>query len=479
MLNLNNYIFIPYTNTVVDAKVKREKRANGIYALTREDKTIGLLFDRRIFSEENAKIFSLYNLNKMNIQDLIARVVNKENLKTEEYLLLGQELSLNIVKNSGKLKALDEKGFTVATDNFSFKEVITKSFSDVEPSETTEHVITAVFTSNTGDVQNDVISEEAINKAIFNLNNQSEVLPIYKDHNPSDSYGAWRRFWIEKKDGVTYGLAEGVLFMDRARSQDLWKDLQSGKKFGVSLGGKAIDSDYENVGTDRIRVIKGVRLDEISIVPRPANTKAILDAIQKHEDDRLKQIDVNLVIEKVMEIQKQEQGVAEEVIAPVEEAAQVEAAPVEVVEVAEAPAVETVEAAEVSVQEAEAAPVAESEAPVEQATQPQEENTVEVEEVKTEAPTPQEEVVEPAPTAEKSVDLAMVEDLKKSNISLQAEIQKQANENSKLVNLMEAIFGEMKSMREEINVVKARPLNGMAKNERNPYIQKSQSYNNI
>jgi hypothetical protein len=135
------------------------------------------------------------------------------------------------------------------------------------------------------DAQFDRITPEAIIRFNNQLNDKS--IPFKNFHKNDDitaDLGEVTKAWIT--DGGELGV-EILLDDDNEDSNFLWKKIEKGKKYGLSIHGDAVDYSYEYdpASASRVRVLNDVALDEISITTRPAFTPSFGTVVRKSIED--------------------------------------------------------------------------------------------------------------------------------------------------------------------------------------------------
>jgi hypothetical protein len=186
------------------------------------------------------------------------------------------------------------------------------------------------------DAQFDRITPEAISR--FNSQLADKTIPFKNFHKNDDitaDLGEVTKAWIT--DGGELGV-EILLDEDNEDSNFLWKKIEKGKQYGLSIHGDAKDYryEYDPASASRVRVLNDVQLDEISITTRPAFTPSFGTVVRKSiEDAENEGNDLST---------EQETPVVEEVVTPTTEVTEtVEVTEASAPEVTETPVEETVE----------------------------------------------------------------------------------------------------------------------------------------
>ena len=159
--------------------------------------------------------------------------------------------------------------------------------------------ISGIASGTKVDLHNEIMAEsaiiamrDAIHKGVTLPNGKSSHLPLRSSH-----LGGWEHKigWLvdaeldaEKNLWVTAELDQ-----DNATAMTLYKQLQRGDlpnkplQHGLSIGGKITDyvREWDAQKSKFIRILKGMLLDEISVVEEPAYQYSFLEVIQKSLGD--------------------------------------------------------------------------------------------------------------------------------------------------------------------------------------------------
>lgn len=212
------------------------------------------------------------------MKDKMKLLVELSNQKFHEFIEQAQGERPDIVKSALKDK-VEEKGFKFFGTVEAFK-IIEKAKDGGKDKERWR--MKTVFTSNKGDLHWDVTSKSAIEKAVSDL--AGKVIPIRFEHGTED-FGVWDTFKTEERDGILYGIAEGEIYQQYNRSQDLWHDIyELGKEFATSYGGRWIEFHWyakEDTG-EVLRVFDEIVIEEISLTVRPANPDTAVEVLNKY-----------------------------------------------------------------------------------------------------------------------------------------------------------------------------------------------------
>jgi phage head maturation protease len=123
------------------------------------------------------------------------------------------------------------------------------------------------------DSEGERMAPEAIERFAAQINGEDSDELVYRDAHAPD--GVLRDLGVIKKAWVNENMHLGIevrLDDDNPASNYLWKQLDKGKQYGMSVSGRVLDYTYENVPghTQPVRTYKNVVLDEISNTTRPA-----------------------------------------------------------------------------------------------------------------------------------------------------------------------------------------------------------------
>lgn len=183
--------------------------------------------------------------------------------------------------------------------NFRMAMPIQKSYSVSQEDGTEKMFISGIASGPTLDYQNDIMADSAlaamqsaIEKGVTLPDGRWSYLPLVSSHKHND----WesRIGWIveasldtEKNLWITAELDEAS-----ATATSLYRKLNRGDQpgkpleLGLSIGGKVTEFDREWNAEKGLfaRIIKGIKLEETSIVGRPAYPPSFVDVIQKSLD---------------------------------------------------------------------------------------------------------------------------------------------------------------------------------------------------
>lgn len=143
------------------------------------------------------------------------------------------------------------------------------------------------------DAQMDRVTPYAIQR--FSEQITRNPIPLRNFHKTDDitaDLGEVTKAWITA-DGELG--VEILLDEDNKDSEFIWKKVEKGKQFGLSIHGNATDYKYEYdpASAARVRVLNDVELDEISITTRPAFTPSFGTVVRKSIEDAEGEIALN------------------------------------------------------------------------------------------------------------------------------------------------------------------------------------------
>lgn len=135
------------------------------------------------------------------------------------------------------------------------------------------------------DAQSDRITPEAIIR--FNNQLADKTIPFKNFHKNDDitaDLGEVTKAWITENGELG---VEILLDDDNEDSKFLWRKIEKGKQYGLSIHGDAKDYryEYDPASASRVRVLNDVQLDEISITTRPAFTPSFGTVVRKSIED--------------------------------------------------------------------------------------------------------------------------------------------------------------------------------------------------
>lgn len=122
------------------------------------------------------------------------------------------------------------------------------------------------------DSQNDIVAKGAF---AASLSRRTRPVPILWQHQQANPVGIYPKL-AEDERGL---FVKGKLLVDEvAKAREAYALVKSGAVSGLSIGYRVKQSSLDNIS--RIRTIKELELEEISLVTMPSNGEARIDAIK-------------------------------------------------------------------------------------------------------------------------------------------------------------------------------------------------------
>ena len=207
---------------------------------------------------------------ELSMMDKMKKLVSRKSKDFKKFIKEGEDLRIAVVQSK------DDKKIEITEAN-STLEVIEND---------KEWRIRGPFITNKVNLNNTLYTKKAIKDRIADLNENNEILPIYKDHTPKNGvFGAWDKFEYEENGEDSVGYAEGTLFKKKYAVKDLWTDINElGLNTGISWGGYSINPKQQEINGADIRVADELEVKEISITDEPADTKCELEVKNELKD---------------------------------------------------------------------------------------------------------------------------------------------------------------------------------------------------
>lgn len=142
--------------------------------------------------------------------------------------------------------------------------------------------ITALAAGPEVDLQHERLAPSALEGIVRQI--EQEPVPFLNWHNKNDALaemGEVQKAWLTPDFHMG---VEIKLDQDDYRAQKLWKKLDQGKQFGLSVSGSG---DYKNEieKSQRVRTYYQVQLDEISLTTKPIYTPSFGTVLRKAADE--------------------------------------------------------------------------------------------------------------------------------------------------------------------------------------------------
>ncbi len=136
-----------------------------------------------------------------------------------------------------------------------------------QPTETTEKgkwIVEGYCMTDDLDLQNDIISDEAL-KTLNNL----KGLPVFYNHDSNQRIGTVLKSRFDKG-------REWVKLEISKLCPEIWKKIREGDLNRFSIKGEAIKVEQSFLPETKqlVKIIKGLQIEEVSLVSSPANPKA-------------------------------------------------------------------------------------------------------------------------------------------------------------------------------------------------------------
>lgn len=326
----NKYIWIYKVQGVnyLDLVAEILTDVKGVYVYRDKDNNALIWrFDRAEWSEETARIYAystvltkneaMKSFNSINEYDGITYMSSGErNMIYKNLKRFGVDQKLNNMEEYKNAKEINDKMKLLAqssnsqmidfinsslqsrldvtkSDNkpdFDFKVFGNIEYKSVNNDGTDEARLVTTFTSNTADLENDIVSKSALEKAIKSLNER--VIPIRFEHGKED-FGVWDKFDLVEDGDKVVAKAEGLLDLSLNRSKDLWKEItEYGKQFASSYGAYFKSIHKEKINDQYVTVVDDIDFFEISLTTRPANPDTVVNSIKKGFRNFIKNIEL-------------------------------------------------------------------------------------------------------------------------------------------------------------------------------------------
>ena len=121
-----------------------------------------------------------------------------------------------------------------------------------------------------------------ISEFIKSMDNYMSNSRILLDSHTNKPVGKVLNWTQVKKDGANAIKITGEIYKDSRRADKVWQEIKEGKREGISVGGSTESIEKGENG----EILRGIEIDEFSIVERCGNQGAVFDAISmaKSED---------------------------------------------------------------------------------------------------------------------------------------------------------------------------------------------------
>jgi HK97 family phage prohead protease len=125
------------------------------------------------------------------------------------------------------------------------------------------------------DSYGDIVDKGAFTKTL----KEGKEFPMLFNHNMNEVLGK-----IEAKQDRAGLYVKGIFELGVKRAEEIYLLLKSGAIKGLSIGYSTIRKDTEKIKDQFIRIIKELKLFEVSVVVFPANTLANVEAVKMMDE---------------------------------------------------------------------------------------------------------------------------------------------------------------------------------------------------
>jgi HK97 family phage prohead protease len=132
------------------------------------------------------------------------------------------------------------------------------------------------------DRQNDVISAETLSKAMLNYMSRGGIILYGHENKPIGKVVQWD---VREVNGVRGVHIVAEIYKDSTLADKVWQDIKNKVLKGFSIGGVAVSTEERTDGSNKVRILKEIELNEISIVVEPANQMALIENVSVAKGD--------------------------------------------------------------------------------------------------------------------------------------------------------------------------------------------------